>query len=239
MSSSPLSKTQVSKAGRALRDYVSGERSTIDVAELNEILNLVEVFRTSHREPLHSAYMGLVSGCRSLALDARITQRLKRWATIVDKLYRHPQMQLANMQDIGGCRAVVPSLADLRKLEAHLRRYHKGKLDTERCRDYIDRPRDSGYRAVHLIVFYKGRRVEWQLRTQAMHDWAWAVERLVPQIGDDIKNGEGPAAVHDWLRLVSQALGYEDRGIQVPPELLEYLRLARRAATEYLQPRES
>jgi hypothetical protein len=43
--------------------------------------------------------MGLRSVVRTEGCNARVSQRLKRWYTIIDKLEREPTMQLANMQE--------------------------------------------------------------------------------------------------------------------------------------------
>jgi len=48
--------------------------------------------------------MGLRSVVGTEGCTVEVTQRLKRVPTIVDKLRREPTMQLASMQDIGGCR---------------------------------------------------------------------------------------------------------------------------------------
>ena len=53
--------------------------------------------------------------------------------------------------------------------------------------DYVAEPRQSGYRAVHLICMYSGkgvsRPVEVQLRTPAMHSWAVMVEEVSARLG--------------------------------------------------------
>ncbi len=41
---------------------------------------------------------------------AEVAQRLKRWTTIIDKLAREPKMPVTQMKDIGGDRALLPSL---------------------------------------------------------------------------------------------------------------------------------
>jgi ppGpp synthetase/RelA/SpoT-type nucleotidyltranferase len=51
-----------------------------------------------------------------------VTQRLKRLPTIVDKLARHPNMQLTTMEDIGGVRAVLSSQEQADAILADLRR---------------------------------------------------------------------------------------------------------------------
>ena len=69
-------------------------------------------------------------------------------------------MQLANMQDIGGCRSVLRSIDEVRRVQRRLVR----NRPPIRVTNYIDEPRDSGYRGVHVIVEYDGRAIEVQLR---------------------------------------------------------------------------
>lgn len=77
-------------------------------------------------------------------------------------------MALGKMGDIGGCRAVLDSVDEVRRVEARLRK-NRPPVD---CRDYIVTPKESGYRAVHLVVVYGERRIEVQLRIRFMHEWA-------------------------------------------------------------------
>lgn len=70
------------------------------------------------------------------------------------------------MQDIGGCRAVLASIDEVRRVEARLRK----SRPPVGYSDYVTTPRSSGYRGVHLVVVYDGRRIEVQLRTLVMHE---------------------------------------------------------------------
>ena len=56
--------------------------------------------------------------------EALIAQRLKRLSSIDAKLRRFRNMNLARMQDLGGCRAVLPAVDDVRRV----------------ARSYADRP---------------------------------------------------------------------------------------------------
>ena len=105
-------------------------------------------------------------------------------------------MRLNQMQDIAGIRAVVTSVARLRKLqESYVNSGFAHELVN--TKDYIDRPKADGYRSVHLIYRYHNRRavayenlhVELQLRTQLQHAWATAVETVDAFMGQAIKAG--------------------------------------------------
>jgi putative GTP pyrophosphokinase len=172
-------KGEVNRAGEAVRNAMSGKLMSPD--ELDSALRILWWFRAVHSYPLGKANMGLRSVLRTEGLPPLVSQRLKRHNTVMDKLTREPSMQLARMQDIGGCRAVLDSIHDLRAVQNRIGRNMRDRL--KRTVDYIERPRTSGYRGVHLIVTYQDRvgeerAVEVQLRTRVMHDWAIAVETM-------------------------------------------------------------
>lgn len=175
----PLSNNQVDKAGRNLRKYVRGE--AVDPAAAEAALETLLRFRAVHQNPLGKATMGLRSVVKTeRCRRVEVSQRLKRVPTILDKLVgRESTLSLPRMQDIGGCRAVLDSMDELRRVEARL----KKNRPPAGYSDYIVSPRSSGYRGVHLIVRYDDpegveRNIEVQLRTQVMHSWAITVERF-------------------------------------------------------------
>lgn len=222
------SKSQVNKAGRALRHWARGELISEDVRQ-HALATLLE-HRAVHRVPLTKATMGLRSVVKTEQYEVEVSQRLKRVPTILDKLVREPTMQLANMQDIGGCRAVLNSIDEVRRVQERL----SGNRRPLRVSDYIAEPRPSGYRGVHVVVQYDGRSVEVQIRTQVMHEWAITVERLGGRLGEDLKSGYGPAPVLELLEGVSEAMAVEEKGGVVGQEALDRLGMLRQAAVPFL-----
>ena len=61
---------------------------------------------------------------RTLGCPGRVTQRLKRMATILDKLERESSLALDKMQDIGGCRAVLTCVDDVWRLRDRIVKVH-------------------------------------------------------------------------------------------------------------------
>jgi len=92
-----------------------------------------------------------------------VTQRLKRFPTILDKLVREPTMALSKMEDIGGVRAVLMDQRQVDRVRDCLQ--HAQRWNIRRVRDHFECPKDDGYRAVHVIVKKDGCYVEIQLRT--------------------------------------------------------------------------
>lgn len=227
-----LTPSQVKKAGKVLRKWMQGELVFDDHNE-NQIFWAIDVlrnFRALHQQPLGKATMGLRSVVKTeRCARVEVSQRLKRLPTILDKLGREPTLNLATMQDIGGCRAVLDSIDELRRVESRL----KKNRPPVGYSDYIKTPRASGYRGVHVIVTYDDRRVEVQLRTQVMHAWAITVERLSGRIGANLK-GDGRHAVQQLLAAISQAMALEETGMDVDASLLSEMEELRRAAAPYL-----
>jgi hypothetical protein len=130
--------------------------------------------------------MALRQRLDTTSVDGAVAQRLKRRATIIHKLGRHPNMQLTTMQDVGGCRAVLP--------------------DRESVRRYL-----KWWGVRHRLV------EEYNYVT----DPALPVERLGSRLRRDLKSGEGPIEILDWLRAVADAFAYIEQGDAVPPPLDE------------------
>lgn len=222
--------SQVNRAGRILRAWYSGGRPLLMGPEETAALDVLVDFRALHALPLIKANNGLRSMLRTEDCPVEVSQRLKRLSTIVDKLIRQPTMALSRMQDIGGCRAIVDTVDQLRRVEKRLTR----NRTPERVDDYVSRPRLSGYRAVHVVVWYDERCIEIQLRTRSMHEWAVAVERLGGRLGEDLKSGRGPQSVLAWLEAISEALAIEERGGIVDSSLAARIARLRQAALPLL-----
>jgi putative GTP pyrophosphokinase len=226
----------VNRAGDVLRALVAkpGPINDQDLDRAVDALDVLVAWRSAHAVPLAAATMGLRSRVTTAkCVDvSRVSQRLKRIPTILNKLQREPGMNLGRMADIGGCRAVM---ADLPEVYRVLGRYRASGPTLVKVRDYIDSPKEDGYRAVHVIVRYHGRLIEVQLRTHVQHEWAFTVESVTSRHGLAIKSGGGPAPVREWFQSVSEAMAIEERGFIVDAELLQRVYTLRQAAQPYLR----
>jgi hypothetical protein len=86
--------------------------------------------------------------------------------------------------------------------------------------DYVAKPRQSGYRAAHLICMYSGkgviRPVGVQLRTSAMHRWAVMVEEVSARLGVNHKQDDY-TPFHKWALLWSRKLEAAELGLPSNP----------------------
>jgi CheY-like chemotaxis protein len=79
-------------------------------------LDVINNWRSSHNFPLNTFHIGLKKRAKIIDPKAITAQRIKRLASIETKLGRYPTMTLSQMQDIGGCRAIVATATDVSKL---------------------------------------------------------------------------------------------------------------------------
>jgi ppGpp synthetase/RelA/SpoT-type nucleotidyltranferase len=211
-------KGEVNRAGQLLRRwYARSDGQTFDdfEAELDDLVDAmvaVTWWRGLHARPLSRVaanlryHVGAEDGDVAGRLD--VTQRLKRRPTIFNKLEREPTMGLTQMQDIGGVRARVPSLAHQSAVSRRLRK----TWTVVRTKDYVKDPRSSGYRAIHHVVRRDGRLIEVQLRTVLQDAWANQVEEDSRRLATGYKFGGGEEEVHDYYREFSDAFAALDRG---------------------------
>jgi ppGpp synthetase/RelA/SpoT-type nucleotidyltranferase len=129
------------------------------------------------------------------------------------------------MQDIAGCRAIMPTVDLARQL--YQQYYIKGDLKHKKIneKNYIDEPKKDGYRSIHLVYRYKsdknkdiynGLLVEIQIRSKLQHVWATAVETVGFFTGQAIKSNEGEKDWEDFFRLVSSAFAKIEKTAVVP-----------------------
>lgn len=173
-----------------------------DPLAVGRALDVVNDWRSSHGFPLNTFQMTLRTRSASVCHQPIVAQRLKRTPSIIAKLRRFPKMQLSRMQDVGGARAVLASVAEVDSLRELYRRPTKHAFVVER--NYIQQPKPSGYRGIHLVYRYRGARAEYnglrielQLRSRLQHAWATAVETVGTFRGQALKSSEGE---EDWLR---------------------------------------
>jgi putative GTP pyrophosphokinase len=226
----PVSKGEINRAGDTLRRWWAvtgdGRRAMYPAGSeaWNEVVNALAVliydFRTTFERPLKRVDAGVRNfASRESAGQPRVGQRLKREMQIVHKLTRHRTMNLSQMQDIGGCRAVMPGgLDEVYALEARIRKNWESAF--RGYKDYIKKPTQWGYRAIHIVVLKDERLIEIQLRTSAQHEWAIAVERWGHRLGYDLKFGRGPADLLRYFEQAAYGMALEERG-EGPDEAFE------------------
>lgn len=208
------SRKQVNKAGEVLRAGLKGSGQDMNIQEWSKAIVVLINWRSCHGYPINTFQSTLRDKLEKLGLNkALVAQRLKRTFSIIRKLRRFRSMQLARMQDIGGLRTVVSNLEQVQQLRDSYQKSLRGKMfkhDLVAERDYIERPKDSGYRSLHFVfrykndrmISYKGLLIELQIRTWLQHTWATAVETMGTFLKYALKSSEGP---EEWLKFFAVA----------------------------------
>ena len=199
-----------------------------------QALDIAGNWRSSHGYPLHVAYCRLRDRVRKNHPEAIVAQRLKRLRSIVGKLQVQPTMQLPNMYDLGGCRAVVDTLDGVREIVSLYENKPLRALKIVGKKDYIATPReDTGYRSMHLVLeyqsdreshgVYNGCKVEMQVRTRLQHIWATAVEIVDTFKNQKLKSGLGDPEWQSFFRCLAAVLDDFEPPVRRGRELISYI----------------
>lgn len=201
--------------GSKSRVNLAGNNIRVNRPTLEDLL-VIEEWRAAHRAVLNTFQAILRTRTRGETIV--VAQRHKRKSTIFGKLDRFPEMQLARMDDVAGCRLIFPdiqSLYDFRQNFHKARFHHKRRNDIDKY-DYIKAPKPTGYRGIHDVYVYdvnsitgrhlKGLMVEIQYRTNIQHAWATAVEVIGFITESQPKFQEGDLRYQNAMALASEIL---------------------------------
>ena len=201
----------------------SAKNIGISIKEYNDIASsedeeVVENWRASHTHVLNT--WQFIVRKRIEGRKIIFAQRLKRKNTIYDKLQRFPNMLLARMHDIAGCRLIFRNEKEMLK---YIENLHKStgfshiRKDGQ-CKDYIANPKESGYRGIHDVYEYQSKKgygrsdkwngllVEIQYRTMYQHAWATAVEIADYLMSSRYKFSQGNEDQQEFFRLASEII---------------------------------
>lgn len=216
------SRTQVDAAGDLLIS-----KGPVLAEKRNAALEIMGNWRSSHIYPLRAIRKTLESRAKSVWPMAIVGRRLKRLSSIEVKLKRFPHMKLSQMQDIGGCRAVVKKPAEVYRLvEVYKANKSRSVHDFSKEKDYIADPKADGYRGYHLIYRYRseaastkifsGHRIELQIRSIAQHAWATAVETVDAFTHQLLKSNIGDENWKRFFALTSSSIAMAEDSPGVP-----------------------
>lgn len=211
------SRSQIINAGKTIK------KTDATDDEIKEAIKIVDNWRAAHAFPLHVIYMHL-RRMRKSNDNVIVAERLKRLDSIVNKLKRESNMNLWVMQDLGGCRVIVPDVEDVYRFAEKYEKSQKSHIK-KKVNDYINEPKESGYRSLHVVYEYHSDRketynrnmlIEIQFRTHLQHLWATAVETMGLFTKEAIKSGQGSDDVKRFFVLVSALFAIQENKPIVP-----------------------
>lgn len=149
----PSSKSAVRRAGLSIADGTATD----------EEFQLVDRWRSAHGYVINTFQAWLKGHIAKQNYYIEFAQRLKRRNTVFDKLLRKNSQgealiaDVSAMHDFAGCRMIFNDIQQLESFRAYIHSSqvmrnleHTLRHETNKY-DYIDRPKDSGYRGIHDV----------------------------------------------------------------------------------------
>lgn len=220
----PHSKSKINHSAHTLIQTKSSAE------EKSHAHKLLACFRSSHTYPMQAMLTHFRNKARAIDKKSIIVSRLKRIPSVLSKLKRFPTMKATTMQDIGGIRIIAENItATYRIRDEIFESRTRNKLIKET--DYIQTPKQSGYRSIHLIYRYQGNKsdyqnymIELQIRSKIQHAWATTVEVVGTFNNTALKSEQGDSRWLDFFNLVSQAFACLEHKKPIDPELVDKIK---------------
>ena len=211
------SKKEVERAGKLLASCDTPD------ADRERAMRVLEYWRAAFQEPMDEMFLALRRLVQPFP-DAIVFGRIKRTPAILEKLRRDGnRFSLRTMDDIAGCRIVVPSVKQLHDVVGTMRSTSLPMLCKSEARDYVDHPKKDGYRSVHFITAHKSPlygysklHCETQVRTKLQHAWSTALETYGVISGSGIKAGGGTDGERQLFACISGLFALEETCAFVP-----------------------
>lgn len=140
----------------------------------------------------------------------QVTGRVKKISSILEKAQKK-KINLEDveerMDDIAGIRIICQFVEDIDRVVEIIQ--NRGDMEVVNIKDYVEHRKDSGYRSLHMNIFYhvetmhgkKRVQVEIQIRTLAMNFWATIEHSLQYKY-----KGNMPTHVSDRLKNAAEAI---------------------------------
>ncbi|WP_294624205.1 bifunctional (p)ppGpp synthetase/guanosine-3',5'-bis(diphosphate) 3'-pyrophosphohydrolase [uncultured Roseovarius sp.] len=142
-------------------------------------------------------------------IEADVFGRAKKPYSIWRKM-QEKEMGFSRLSDIYGFRIITQSEEDCYGVLGAIHR--RWRAVPGRFKDYISQPKSNGYRSIHTTVSGRdGKRVEVQIRTQAMHDVAESGVAAHWSYRDGVRS-ENPFAVDPakWIANLTEQFDAEE-----------------------------
>lgn len=164
--------------------------------------------------------INLVRDCKeeiSTTEDAgiqQITSRIKGPENARKKMQKKRKSNILTLTDLAGVRVVCSYISDVYKVVDWIKARNR-EIKIVEIQDYIQNPKPSGYRSVHMLLqpMQQDVLVELQIRTIAQHAWATLEHEM------HYKQKDSPVAAHKLCCCASQMAQWDENMEQIREEL--------------------
>ncbi|RDU65803.1 hypothetical protein CQA53_05785 [Helicobacter didelphidarum] len=200
-----ISKTQLDKIGASIRQ------------EEDNIINsnhkkIIDEWRNQHLY-FKKILMDNINNLLKNNFTFSFSSRLKRYSSIKRKL-RESSTRLTQMQDILGFRIVTDNnLQNVYMIKDILENSFKQNTEFifDTVDDYIQQPKEDGYRCLHLIIKVQNRYyVEIQIKTKLQHLWATSLEVISTIKDKDFKHEYKNDQLNLFFKNISQIIDWHE-----------------------------
>lgn len=142
-------------------------------------------------------------------IEAHVLGRAKKPYSVWRKM-QEKELGFSRLSDIYGFRVITDSEQDCYAVLGAI--HQRWRAVPGRFKDYISQPKSNGYRSIHTTVSGRdGKRVEVQIRTQAMHDVAETGVAAHWSYRDGVRS-ENPFAVDPvkWISALTEQFDAEE-----------------------------
>ncbi|HSK24454.1 MAG TPA: bifunctional (p)ppGpp synthetase/guanosine-3',5'-bis(diphosphate) 3'-pyrophosphohydrolase [Egicoccus sp.] len=194
---------------------------TLHPKRYDEIVAMVDDRNPEREAYIEEVIASIRDQLRELKVRGEVTGRPKHYYSIYEKMVLRGK-EFDEIYDLVAVRVIVSSVRDCYAVLGQL--HAAWRPVPGRFKDYIAMPKVNLYQSLHTsVIGPKGRPLEIQIRTRAMHETAEYGVAAHWKYKDGARNGDGDAAGDD-LPWIEQLLEWQQE-IQEPGDYLESLKI--------------
>lgn len=207
-------------AGRIGVQFIREELEDLCFQTLNpqardSIISRIEALKKDNPDLVNDVEFEIQKKMAENGIQAKIYGRLKSPYSIYEKM-RKQSITFEELADVIGFRVIVGTIDECYRTLGIV--HQSWPCVPGRFKDYISMKKRNGYQSIHTTVMIKGHKVEIQMRTQKMHDFA---EHGVAAHWGYKQNGANDMERYGWVR---ELIDYMKEGGNAL-ELLEYTKM--------------
>jgi len=195
---------------------------TLHPKRYEEIVGLVEERNPEREAHIEEVIAAVEDQLREMKIRGEVTGRPKHYYSIYEKMVLRGK-EFDEIHDLVGIRVIVGSVRDCYAVLGQL--HATWRPIPGRFKDYIAMPKVNLYQSLHTsVIGPRGRPVEIQIRTRAMHQTAEFGVAAHWKYKDTGRSGSADEGTTDELPWIEQLLEWQQE-VQEPGDYLESLKI--------------